>query len=286
MAADVLDWYIILIFLGGCRAATQRGAVLSVIGSFGGATYQAASYFFSFAFGINTFFLLEQKKMSFLRRFSVKANNVIRLFISAVLVCLVLFSGGRAGIVVVFVYLMTLTVWVWRNRKFSFNIWVVGVLVSFVLAFLVLTVLIDHPAFAASLERIFSYITNQGIDLSKTSGRDIIYAAYGQWIKRKPIFGYGIFSHYYLEEHAPHNIVLEMLTEGGFVYFIIWILVFMVIYQKWHHRKSESKYFMVIMGIYPLVKLLFSGSYLNDEMFWVLVSWGLLSNVEWRNKND
>lgn len=276
-----VDWFVMLVFLSGCRAAiSSMGQASNSMDTFGGATYQAASYFMAFAFGINTLLLLIKRKVCYLQKMHIYVSNIVRMAISGILVCLVLFSGGRAGIVVVFVYLLVLTWWCWINKRFSMNIWCFGAILCLALLLFVLTVLMDNPIFSLRFGRVFEYITSSGIDMSKTSGRDKIYAFYWECIKQKPVLGYGILSFEYMNEYAPHNIILQILVEGGFIYLILCIGVVGWIYRKWMYNKSLSKYFMIIMAIYPMVKTMFSANYLNDEVFWFAVMWGVLVKPE------
>ncbi|MCI8483536.1 MAG: O-antigen ligase family protein [Lachnospiraceae bacterium] len=278
---DALDWFVLIVFLGGLRAVlASAGDVSNSLDTFGGATYQSASYFMAFAFGINTFLLMIKKKTVYLSRLNIVTNSVCRMFLSAALVCFVLFTGGRAGIVLIMVYLSVLTWWTFQDERFSFTIWILGFLMCMGLLAFIVTVLIDHPIFYTRIHRVFEYISGAGIDFSKTSGRDIIYGIYQEFIKERPIAGYGILASSYLEHYEPHNFILQVLFEGGFLYLLFWTGILAALYSRWRNQEGLEKYFLIIVMLYPLIHLMFSANYVIDEVFWFSLIWAVLIHGE------
>jgi O-antigen ligase len=124
-------------------------------------------------------------------------------------------------------------------------------------------------------ERIFSYITPSGVDLSETSGRGEVYSNAWKLIKEQPALGYGIFKYADISKGYPHNIFMEFLLQGGIVYLIFWIIVLIKFFIKFNRiiEVDNINLLLIPISIYPFTLLLFSGSYLMSALFWFVIAY-------------
>ena len=110
--------------------------------------------------------------------------------------------------------------------------------------------------------------------MSRTSGRDIVYATILKSISKRPIFGYGIFNSN-ASEHGAHNIFLELLLQGGIIYLLFWIIVFYLFVRRLLLiiKYDNSNLILIPLSVYPFTLLLFSGSYLEQPLFWFVIAY-------------
>ena len=78
----------------------------------------------------------------------------------------------------------------------------------------------------------------------------------------------GLTGHYY-----SHNIVLEIMMQGGYVLLIIFALFLIRLYKKYKMLVVSDSVFLMLTPIatFTFVMLLFSGSYIQHTGFWFLV---------------
>src|SRR5690606_30091320 len=81
--------------------------------------------------------------------------------------------------------------------------------------------LMEYPEFEKSFSRVFSYISSEGIEWDSTSGRNDLYEKAIEYISKSPIIGYGVFGMFSEFGFYPHNLILEVLLQGGLVYLIL-----------------------------------------------------------------
>lgn len=124
--------------------------------------------------------------------------------------------------------------------------------------------------FLLSFERVFSYVSFEGIDMSKTSNRDDFYNLAIKLINEKPFFGYGIFGYQKEMGAYPHNFILEVLLQGGICLLFFWLFVLTLFFIKLKKLLSLNSLHHYILApvIYSSFQLMFSGSYLIEPLFW------------------
>lgn len=243
--------------------------------SLGGANYQTISYMAAYAYSINLFSLLFRDKYPRFKLLQSKLYNAISfLFLFFQIIC-VFISGGRGGFVVVFLGSVILL-----YKKFKGHIiWRKVILVTIAI---VLSIILFPKILPLELKntiqigsgRLFSYISSKGIDMSETSGRDIVYSTVIKSIIEQPIIGHGIFN-VNASEHAAHNIFLEFLLQGGMVYFLFWIIILVLLYHKYNRtlKVDNINLLLIPIAIYPFIELLFSGSYMTTSLFWFVIAY-------------
>lgn len=239
-------------------------SVIDLMDVFGGGQYQAFSYFCAFSF-LTIFHQLINKLFS---------KQIIFLFYIVVLIVLflgVFLSGGRGGLLVVLIGTVTLII---RKKGFlkfiKYSLFIFGLLYVLYL-FSSESNFFFSDRIVESFNRLFSFISSEGIDMDGTSNRDQFYGIALSMIKENLIIGYGFFGLVSsLGDYYPHNIFLEVLLQGGLLFLIFFIFLgfsfFYKLFKLIKLKKNED--FILIPTIYSLVLLMFSSSYLIEPFFW------------------
>lgn len=247
----------------------------STIGGSGG--HQTISYVSAICFSI---FLigLKIKNKDGVGRYKFFASRFFRpvavsLMVANAVICII--GGGRGGAVLLVIN--TILSLYYFSRK---NLWKtlaligIGVAVFYCISTNISMWGID-TMFQKGFERAFSFIGSDGIDMSQTSDRDRVYAVACQLIETEPFGGYGLFHQYdlcelYMDQPYSHNLFLELILQGGYLYLIFWIVLYLGMAKKIHHLilKGRDYPFFITIAVYPFVMLMFSGTYLTAPLYW------------------
>ena len=204
----------------------------------------------------------------------------------------VVLAAGCRGALLCFVVFVILVMWrkittLSRTNyswllKVILILFVVFALLSTIFSIQFISVLFDSLGISSRAVEMMS----EGTFL-EDSARNTIRDSLWKGIMENP-FGYGLFgdryvaAKYYSEgiEYA-HNIIYEILTDFGFVGFFLFF-VFIIKSTHSFYKKFKKDYMWVIFLLFVpegLVELFFSGSFLLDVKFWIIIA--LLVN---RNK--
>jgi O-antigen ligase len=236
--------------------------------------YQTQSYVSAFAYCLNLSFLLYGAQYKLFKFHYYKWFKIIEYILLLVQISGVLFSGGRGGFVLL-VSSSVILLWV-KSKDKNFRINKVFIIILFLTVVGLLTVpkIVKVDLFSESTQRIFSYISPRGLDLTETSDRDVLYYKAFELIKERPISGYGLFGFYdYI--FYPHNIFLEILLNGGIIFLLFAIIIVLIFFTKLkliiHHAPSNLVILSVV--IFPMTELMFSGTYMVTPLFWFAISY-------------
>lgn len=255
----------------------------------GGGNHQVISYgaaiFFGYFF-INTFTNNDRYRYKFLCNKLVYIIEVI-LMLTNVGICVI--GGGRGGLVLLIVNFILLSIVI--NKKLLLKILLILILLSLLIYFLAsftsLSNSIFYDMFQKGLERGFSYLNDDGsIDISQTSGRDYVYEGLYQLVESMPLFGYGFFHtyeicHKVVEQPYPHNIFLEILLQGGFLLLLIFCFFMLKLSKNIYIiiKSNNTTIYILPLITYPLIQLLFSGTYMTSSFFWFVVVYMFNNNI-------
>ncbi|MCD8843898.1 O-antigen ligase family protein [Staphylococcus gallinarum] len=227
--------------------------------NFGLMNYQNVSYIAAFTFGLGMYFFTEKAT-------SYKFYYIIMSFI---MIPIIFIASGRGGAILLIIYIIVVSMGIVRNKRIpNVN------KILFVSIILILVVSIMSIAISFDKEgRTFSYLTSSGISLDQTSGREDVYGNDIQYIKQKPLLGYGLFNYYHLINNIPHNIVFELMLIGGvFGTSIIAIIVAFILKKfRIHYDKNSTDRLAMFLSIYPLTLLMFSSNFLVVSEFWFAI---------------
>lgn len=218
----------------------------------------------------------------FLRRIKVK-NTV--WFIGSFL--FQMFMGTRGAVLAIAVYIL-LYLFLFAKRKTFHAAAVIGsVFICLDVFFDITTLLLEGlSSICASLHmstRIIDAILYA--NLSDDNGREEIYTFVIQRIQDNVWFGDGIFADRYILQGMfqggfyVHNILIELWTHFGLIPAIVIIgsiIILLLKYMKDTHLTQEARLLLGIGGIAALIQLMFTGSYLTDRPFWLMIGmiWG------------
>lgn len=255
--------------------------------SLGGTTYQTASYISAFSFGINIYFLISdsiEDRFKFTRTSMYKIFSYFLLFVQVISVFI---TGGRGGMVLVVVYLgYFILINFHPNKHLMKSLKYIAIFLGVFLVFLmILPTLLEIPSFNNSFQRVFSYISEDGIDWTETSNRDIVYRNAIQLIKASPIVGYGYYGYWQFSMN-PHNLFLEVLLQGGILYLALFIFLLILLVNKYFNMKrgKSTEQIIEIIALYPFTMLMFSGTYTNNSVFWFVISYIISYRMPYKPK--
>ena len=240
---------------------------------------QDKSYFACLAFLLNLFLLQFGHKF---QRFSFTSNKSYMYICSLLLpvqVLLLLISGGRGGFValavgVIFFFHCVRETGVKNTGRF------LSIAFGAIIAIIFLgSMLSSHflELLSNSIDRIFSYISSSGIDLTQTSHRDEVYEVSIKRILERPFLGYGFFSYSEVlgEWPYPHNLFLEWILQGGVFFFIFFFIFLLKQIKKLYANllMDESLIMLIPLLFYSLSELMFSATYICMPLFWFCMAY-------------
>ena len=235
------------------------------------------SYFCGFAFCLNLCFLLFGDKSYRFKIFRTKLYFIVSCFFLLVQLLSCIISGGRGGFVLLVVgsvYLLFVAKKVTRT--------VTIVILFFCFAYSVVISVGNSPItnkVSSGTERVFSYIDENGINMKKTSSRDVVYTKAFVQIEKDKYMGGGLFKANADFGSYPHNIMLEHIMQGGVIYMLLWTFLLIYVLYVIHFRlNSYEEYSIIPIMVYPLVMLQFSETYIYSQLFWFGLTYVLTRN--------
>ena len=227
----------------------------------GGVTYQLVSYIGALGFGMNCAMLSVKDDLRFpmFRGYIYRNIQVALLF--AQIICVIL-SGGRGCFVLLCVYgISSCVAFADRTRR---NI--------VPLAILLLTVMLSIVLLASNTTDISNIIKTRGFERIFTyhDNRSEVFDSALRIIVNHPLIGCGVGG--YISELGiyPHNIILEILLNWGFLgLFIALIIVLFTVARLFRLFKARDGLVpLVFIGIFPVVFLMLSSSFMANATLW------------------
>lgn len=267
-----LDLIMLILALGMIASLPKMLMAGGIIKGYLNISYQSA-----LAFGYLYYGILSKREDRYLL-LKTKLYKMLSVIMCTLLALTSLASGGRGGVVLLFVIISIISLmYVEKRNIFKVIFLFIPILVVFVMF---VASFVNDSALGAILEkgmeRAFSYITKGGIDMSQTSNRDQVYQLAWENIEKNPWSGYGIF-HTIGKYGYPHNIFLEILEQGGVLYLLFWVIILFNFLKKIIRiNKCVRTYnFLIPLLLYPFTLLLFSGSYIMNATFWFFICFSL-----------
>lgn len=286
---NMIKWweFIMLILSLALLLSIPSIIITKVISIGGGLDYQRISYLAAFAYSINLYFILFGSNHNRLNFCYSKTYKILSILILVLQTAIVFISGGRGGFILLILATFVLF-YIKKRNGFNFKLFIKNILLvtSFVFLFFYFMPSELLEVIEKGNKRLFAYFTPNGIDFSEISGRDVYYSKAFEFVKERPINGYGIFGFVDQTGDYPHNLILEILLQGGILLLIIWIVIFTKFYKKVKFLINADRSNMIIIAlfIYPIVELMFSGSYILSPLFWFVISY--VFNCNFRAKNN
>ena len=244
----------------------------------GGHQYQVTSYFAAFAAGLLVAGWQFLDRLGFPYLIRVLLSTPLVFVLVAIALAIVLANGGRGAFLLFVIYVAFACVALVRQhlsisrlKLRKFHLRAVALLLLPASLLVALPFLVQIEEFHRGLERAVAYIDLSGervINLEDgSSGRDRVYARNFEVISNSPFVGYGPFDHWDTAGR-PHNFFFEIVIQFGIplaMLIILMIIVFLI--HVWRVR-HEYKLFVLFIGLFPLINLQFSTTYLWHSVFW------------------
>jgi len=244
----------------------------------GGASYQAASFYTSFAFGLNLYILINKSNHTSSKRLDTLTIRILQVILLLVQAVMVIIPGGRGVFVLMIAYVVIAVARIITKRNVLKIIF--SAILFVIMSLLLVSVfprLYENDIFQRGFNRAIAFIGPGGtLNWEGSSGRLPIYMESIELFKQSPVFGYGLYG--YLSKVSfrgyPHNFFLEVLLQGGLLYLSIWVVAIWYLFRRLYFliKKDERKRIFLYLGLYPSVMLMFSGSYLTNGLFWFVVA--------------
>lgn len=244
--------------------------------------YMTFSYNLLFGLSICTYHAFENKSR-------------LSQFLALAGVLVLLFGGARGALVTFLTFLLLYSIFLRKNRLNYKSL--------FLSSFLGMVLIYTYLNFESIVRSLMVFGSDFGINsrtlsqiaegsflesYGRTNIREVLIAG----ITDSPITGYGLWGDRFVtlnyghgKASYAHNIFLEIVTQFGVILgiFLIITLLWLIIKKVYHNDRSY--YFVILFCVIPsgLIKLFFSGSYLNEPYFFFLI--GLLFYRHIRIKN-
>lgn len=274
--AKWLDLTMIILTLGLIISIPKM--VLATQVSVGGAGYQTISYMAAFAYSLNLFSLLFKDKYTHFKFCRSKIYIAITYLFLFLQVITVFVSAGRGGFIVLFISTIIMLYLKFKGH-FRFGKLLLAALTVLFTVLLLFSILPEDATskMQQNSERIFSYVSSGGIDMSETSGRDQVYSSAWKLITERPLLGYGIFKYVDVSLNGwyPHNLFLDFLLQGGIIFLLVWMLILIRFFLQYRImiKMDDNNLILIPIIIFTSVELQFSGTYLNSPLFWFLIAY-------------
>lgn len=261
--------FVLILCIGVLYSTLSSFASGNFLESIGGATYQSASYYAALSFGFNLYYLSRIEKLKSIFGYS-KIIQTLRITLLVLQAFSLILAGGRGAMILLIVY--TIYTFLSGARKIPLKtLVIIGIIL---LVFIIVknnTQLFSSSIFSKQLTRVFSYLSRGESDITRTSGRESIYLLAWEGFKHSPLVGNGLLSYYTKMHYYPHNIFLELLFEGGIIYFTIACIMFFGLSKRYFRRKTalNNKKLFIYVALYPICMLMFSGTYSYCMTFWL-----------------
>lgn len=255
--------------------AMLSSSIQSLVGkaSIGGASYQIMSYYSAFAFCANLCMILWGNKYERFTMFNSKSWEIVSYSLLFVQLVGCLISGGRGGFVVLaFCSLFMLLKARKIGKMASLSIFAILFLFSVSLFFP------ENPVYdklEKSTQRTFNYLQSDDSEntINKT-GRENLYGPALEYAQDHNFLGAGLFRANNDFGFYPHNIILEILIQGGALYLLLWMIVWIAFAKKLLYLiKVDSANVIIPLVFYAFLSLMFSGSYLETHNYWFVITY-------------
>ncbi|MFB9861017.1 O-antigen ligase family protein [Salinicoccus siamensis] len=211
----------------------------------------------------------------------LKESNLIILIgcaFNIYLLWLVVTDGSRGALLAIAFLIVLLITNRYKKGHHKVNKWII-----YILLIGILYLIVDFNNFIRSL---YHFTHNYGFSLNiidKTyskslegdalNNREYIYGLAVEGIKQSPIIGHGIGSFEIKYGGYPHNLLLQLLYEGGII--LTTVVLGPILYGFiWLYKKKTNNFnismLIILLSSIGIPRLLFSANVWSRESFWLL----------------
>lgn len=260
---------------------------------------QRLSYYAALCFLLDIFLFVYGKSFERFRLFKSRIVRWIYYCMLPAFIAVIFFSGGRGGFVVVAVGTIAI-LFTYKGVRLKSILSGIFTIIAAIMLLSYFSEIVSKDVEAKIQEnqkRVLAYINiedSEGqdlyvpvkVDVSQSSGRDIVYRDSWRLFLMRPVTGYGLFNYKKVlmdkyETPYPHNLFLEWLLQGGIFFFFIWFFVFCKMILKLHRLIKYDRRYVILLPflVYAIVQLMFSGTYMDSTFFWFALSFSFNKKV-------
>lgn len=277
---DVVKWIDIVLLIVSLSLAFSIKQLLIEMAQ--GEKYysQHLSYYAAFCFVICLFLLLFGSMYERFPFFKKKAYRIFCYLLLFYLLAMMFISGGRGALGTLAIGVILLLYYYRKYYKISLHLLRFAIIGGVVVAVALMIMPSEYnEVVSRNFGRVFSFF-NTDLDIyDRTSGRDeAIKVAFAQ-ISDNLVLGSGLFGYkdVFTAKSGlgwPHNIFIEVLLQGGLIFFVAFMVVLLFFFKK-SIRILKSPYNIVFLlfVVYPMSFLMFSGSYMGETLFWFSIAY-------------
>ncbi len=265
--------FVMIVLLGAATLYVISGVSLRVDES--GMNYQNASYVASLSLGINLFFIRNRcKDLRFAFTQSI-AYRIMQYLMIPVSILVIVASGGRGGIVLGIVFFGVFFI---ITTGHSYAARAVAVILITLLVLCLAMNVADTTVVQRGMKR-FMQIFNSGslirvsnAAIDSIDSRNVMRNTSMDLLNKAPYTGYGIFDYAAEISGYPHNLILELLLQGGCFYCLATCVVIgLIVYRALvAARNNQAMSALLVPFTQVLTMLMFSGTYLAASTLWFL----------------
>lgn len=208
---------------------------------------------------------------------TIKKATIFRVSLLGISCFYLVFLGNRGSVLILAISSVMLYVCV-SNYKYRLRL-------SCIAALLVIAFLFS-PLFEVTMDalqeistelgmstRIFDLV-NEG-DLTNSTGRSNKFVVLFDALNKQPVTGYGIYGDRVFLNFYCHNLILELLIDYGYLAGSLLLICVVVLLVRTVMLSSSTEYFALLVCLLGngFWKLFFSGSYLLENTFYLLLGY-------------
>jgi len=211
------------------------------------------------------------------------------IFLLVMTVCILLTGSRKALLVLIMSILMIAFLKNRYNMKQLIKFAIISIVILILFYFLTFEIPMFYRIIGRRLENLFNFFTVKGTSEGSMNTRYDMIKRGIEFIKEKPILGYGIDNYRYLYGNTySHNNIIELMVGTGIVGFSIFYFMQLIVIKDLIKKsknivsKDVNYVFATILLSYIVMSLAFI--YYYDKIFYIFIA--VASTVDIINKRD
>ena len=209
--------------------------------------------------------------------YTIKKYTIFRVGLLGISAFYLVFLGNRGSVLILVISCVLLFVF---TSQYKYRVQFSCITALLVVVFLysplfeiTMDTLQDTSAKLGMSTRIFDMVDDG--DLANSTGRSDKFVILLEAIDRKPVTGYGIYGDRSFLDGYCHNLSLELLTDYGYFAGGLLFIGILVLLGRAVLISSSTVYFALLVCLMGngFFKLFFSGSYLLEDTFYLLLGY-------------
>lgn len=206
-------------------------------------------------------------------------NKSLRFIIYSILFFLFIVSNrARTSVLVTVVFLSVYIFWgIICKNKFIYNLFIIAVFI-FIFAFIYFYTYGENIELFAKLNELSKIYFHKNF----FSGRNIIWKNLFEYIKIKPLLGYGagvVSTDLYPDfEGSTHSFYLQVLIQVGWIGMFLWLLFFKIIWNMfWYDKDNEITRISAAFLIGILIQNIFELTFYSNKIAIGIIQWLIIA---------